>query len=57
MREISKLERVPLKEVWKNETGFTKWLEENIEVLNDASTSIFQAQSVNNPLGHSRLIS
>jgi len=36
MREISKLERVPLKEVWKNETGFTKWLEENIEVLNDA---------------------
>jgi len=36
MGEISKLERVPLKEVWKHETEFTKWLEENIEVLNDS---------------------
>jgi len=36
MKEISKLERVPLKEVWKHEAEFTKWLEENIDVLNDA---------------------
>lgn len=36
MGEIGKLERVPLKEVWKHEAlEFTKWLEENIDVLND----------------------
>ncbi|MCD5408193.1 DUF4268 domain-containing protein [Candidatus Bipolaricaulota bacterium] len=36
MKEIGKLERVPLKEVWKHEAlEFTKWLEENIDVLND----------------------
>ena len=36
MREIGKLERIPLKEVWKHEAlEFTKWLEENIDVLND----------------------
>jgi len=37
MREIGKLERIPLKEVWKHEAlEFTKWLEENIDVLNEA---------------------
>jgi len=36
MREIGKLERIPLKEVWKHEAlEFTKWLEENIDVLNE----------------------
>ena len=33
---IKKLQRVPLREVWKHEAlDFTKWLEENIDVLND----------------------
>lgn len=32
---IGKLERVPLREVWKNEaTDFTRWLQDNIDVLN-----------------------
>jgi len=35
MNEIGKLERVPLREVWKHEAyDFTQWLEENIDVLN-----------------------
>ena len=34
---IGKLERVDLREVWKNEANdFTQWLENNIGVLNDA---------------------
>jgi hypothetical protein len=33
---IGKIERVPLREVWKNEVDFTKWLEENIDVLNES---------------------
>jgi len=34
---IGKLQRVPLREVWKGEaTDFTPWLEHNIDVLNDA---------------------
>lgn len=33
---ISKLERVKLREVWKNEASdFTRWLEENIDILNE----------------------
>ena len=33
---IGKVERVKLREVWKHEAkDFTKWLEENIDVLND----------------------
>ena len=34
---IGKLERVPLREVWKHEAqDFTQWLQQNIEVLNNA---------------------
>lgn len=34
---IGKLQRVPLRTVWRHEAyDFTTWLEENIEVLNDA---------------------
>lgn len=34
---IGKLERVPLREVWEHEAyDFTQWLQDNIEVLNDA---------------------
>ena len=34
---IGKLERVPLREVWKHEAlDFTHWLQENIDVLNSA---------------------
>jgi hypothetical protein len=34
---IGKIERVKLREVWKHEAlDFTRWLEENIDVLNDA---------------------
>lgn len=33
---IGKLKRVPLREVWKHEAlDFTKWLQDNIDVLND----------------------
>lgn len=33
---IGKLQRVPLREVWKHEAlDFTRWLEENIDVLSD----------------------
>ncbi len=33
---IGKLERVPLREVWKHEAqDFTQWLQENIDILND----------------------
>lgn len=32
---ISKIRRVPLREVWKHEAyDFTQWLQENIDVLN-----------------------
>jgi len=34
---ISKLQRVPLREVWQHEArDFTTWLQDNIDVLNDA---------------------
>jgi hypothetical protein len=33
---IGKLERVDLREVWRTEGAFTKWLEENIDVLSEA---------------------
>lgn len=34
---IGKLQRVPLREVWKHEAyDFTQWLQENIDILNDA---------------------
>jgi hypothetical protein len=33
---IGKLQRVPLREVWKHEAqDFTRWLQENLDVLND----------------------
>jgi RecB family endonuclease NucS len=33
---IGKLQRVPLRDVWKHEaTGFTKWLQDNIDVLGE----------------------
>jgi len=33
---IGKIQRVPLREVWKHEAhSFTRWLEENIDILND----------------------
>lgn len=33
---IGKLERVPLREVWKHEAvGFTRWLQENVDVLSE----------------------
>ena len=35
-RRIGKIKKVPLRELWKKEDrDFTKWLEENIEYLND----------------------
>lgn len=34
---IEKLQRVPLREVWKHEAlNFTTWLQENIDIVNDA---------------------
>ena len=36
MEQISRITRMPLREVWQHEAhGFTKWLEENIDALND----------------------
>lgn len=36
MTEIGKLKRVPLREVWKHEAvDFTKWLQDNVDVLNE----------------------
>jgi len=36
MASISKLTRVPLREVWPHEAyDFTKWLEDNIDILNE----------------------
>lgn len=33
---IGKIRRVPLREVWKHEAlDFTRWLEENVDVLNE----------------------
>ena len=33
---IEKLQRVPLREVWKHEAyDFTQWLQENLDILND----------------------
>ncbi len=35
--KIANLEKVSLREIWKNEANdFTRWLEENIEILNDS---------------------
>ena len=32
---IGKIQRVPLREVWKHEAlDFTRWLQENLDVLN-----------------------
>jgi RecB family endonuclease NucS len=44
---IEKLQRVALREVWKHEAlDFTKWLEENIDVLNDVlDLSLSSAES------------
>jgi RecB family endonuclease NucS len=37
MSVIGKIERVPLREVWPHEArDLTTWLEENVDVLNDA---------------------
>ncbi len=34
---IGKIERVPLRDIWKHEAyDFTSWLQDNIDVLNDA---------------------
>lgn len=44
---IGKIQRVPIKEVWKNEAyDFTPWLQNNIDVLNDIlSFSLSSAES------------
>lgn len=37
MAEIGRLERLPLREVWKHEAlDFTRWLQDNVEILNEA---------------------
>lgn len=44
---IGKIDRVPLRDVWKHEAqDFTRWLQENLDVLNDASDlSLSSAES------------
>lgn len=35
--ELSKIEKMELRDIWKHESyGFTKWLQDNIDVLSDA---------------------
>ncbi len=33
---IGKLEKVTLREIWRNEDDFTRWIEENMEILNES---------------------
>ena len=44
---IEKIVRVPLRDVWRHEAlDFTKWLQENIDVLNDVlGLSLISAES------------
>ena len=35
-RNVGKFQRVSLREVWSHEPQFSKWLEDNVDVLNDA---------------------
>ena len=35
-RNVGKFQRVSLRDVWSHEPHFSKWLEDNIDVLNDA---------------------
>ena len=47
---IGKLQRVPLREVWKHEAyALTQWLQESIDVLNTALDLNLVSPDANNP--------
>ena len=49
---IGKIARVPLREVWKHEAlDFTRWLEENIDVLNEVLDLSLTAAEREQPAG------
>jgi hypothetical protein len=52
--KIGKLERVPLGHVWRNEASdFTRWLRDNIHVLNDVLKLTLGNPGRKQPAGHS----
>jgi len=49
---IGKLKRVPLREVWRHEAlDFTKWLQDNIDVLNDVLNLSLSSAEREQPAG------
>lgn len=48
---LSKLELVKPREIWENETKFTEWLSENLDVLNDQLGFELVAQQLEAPIG------
>jgi hypothetical protein len=49
---IGKLQRVPLREVWKHEaTEFTRWLRDNVEVLGEAVDLVLNQAESERPAG------
>jgi hypothetical protein len=50
-RPVGKIQRVPLREVWKHEAlSFTTWLRENIDVLSEGWAFLYRTQSASRPL-------
>jgi hypothetical protein len=50
MSAIGKIERVPLREVWPHEArDLTTWLEEKVDVLNDAPGLGLVSEEYRNP--------
>ena len=47
LNDYPEIQRLPLRAVWSDEArDFTQWLQENLDVLNEVSTSISQVPSV-----------
>lgn len=54
--KIEKIKKVPLREIWeKEDKDFTKWLEENIDYLNDVLDIDFNIISSEKPVGPFRV--
>lgn len=49
---ISKLKKVPLREIWRNEAhDFTKWLADNIDTLNEVLETNFSVEATEKRIG------
>lgn len=54
---ISRLKRVPLREVWKNEEkDFTPWLKNNMDVLSEAMGMELSFAGIEVPVGKAKSI-